>query len=760
MFVRLLAFFLATSFSALGNENPSKAYGKLKTRWAAEVDSANPLPEHPRPQLARKKWTNLNGQWDYCITEIPATAAGELPQVPKDWQGKITVPFCVESQLSGVQEKVGQQQRLWYRRSITSQKLARGERLLLHFDAVDWETMVFINGQLIYAHRGGYDPFEVDITDFLTETPTQEIAVSVWDPTDGGKQPRGKQSRNPKGIFYTSVTGIWQTVWMEVVPRTRLTGVKISGNIDTGEIKVIGKIWGQAGFRTLEVTALDGDKEVAKASGHYDREQNGFVVNLKIPNAKLWSPESPHLYDLKLRVLQPDEKTVLDEATSYCALRKVSLEKDSAGHLRFAINGEPTFLLGLLDQGWWPDGLYTAPTDEALRSDIEATKAMGFNIARKHVKVEPARWYYWADKLGLLVWQDMPNGKAGGNPVLQQEKPAAPEDAKQFRTELEAIVDRLEHHPSVIVWTIFNEGWGQHQSTGLIKWLQKRDPSRIVGGPSGWQDYGVGQLLDLHRYPGPSMPAPTEAARALVLSEYGGLKMVAPDHLWQEKDNWGYVAAKDQVELRALYQSSCDKMQPLIRAGLAAAIYTQTTDVETEVNGLLTYDRSVNKAGADWLAKANAPLFKLSGATKPRVLLSTGGTWSHTTKQPAEDWATTAFDDSKWKKAPAPFGDPAAKAITPWTSDKLWLRRSFEIVDPQAHDLMLKIQNNDSATIYINGKLARRCGGFSPLARLTLLGEKGQQALVKGKNVIAVEIENNKHPHFLDIGLIDMRPVE
>ena len=483
--------------------------------------------------MVRPDWTNLNGQWDYAIRD-------KGTGLPEQWDGKITVPFCAESQLSGVGRSIGPDQRLWYRRTVPTPELKTDQRALVHFGAVDWEARIYVNGNLTSLHRGGYTPFHLDITDLLTKSPTQEIAVAVWDPTDRGKQPRGKQSLNPKGISYTAVTGIWQTVWLEIVPQSRISDLRITPKVDSGEVTILTEIWGQADFRELEMVAFDGDREIARGSAFYHYKKGGYETTLKIPEPKLWTPESPHLYYVKIRLANDDGSTH-DAVGSYFAMRKISLARDTAGHPRIALNNRATFLLGALDQGWWPGGLYTAPTDAALKSDIEAIKGMGFNVARKHVKVEPPRWYYWADRLGLLVWQDMPNGSAGGNPILGVEKGADPADAKQFKAELAEVIDHLENHPSVIIWTIFNEGWGQHDSSGLIDWLEKRDATRLSGGPSGWQDYGRGHLLDVHRYPGPSMPTPVgQPDRALVLSEFGGIKTPSPaSHLWQKKRQLG-----------------------------------------------------------------------------------------------------------------------------------------------------------------------------------------------------------------------------
>ena len=402
---------------------------RLRTRWAADVTPDRALPEYPRPQMVRAQWQNLNGLWDYVVLDA---AAGR----PDTYAGRILVPFPIESQLSGVTRPVTDKQRLWYRRTFRAPALERGARLLLHFGAVDWDAGIIVNGKSVGSHTGGYDPFSFDITDALEPSGDQELVVSVWDPTDRGSQPRGKQVLDPKSIWYTAVTGIWQTVWLEPVPALSISHIHIVPDATAGTITA--RVFSaSAGAGVARITARDGTRVVANASG-----PAGQPIVLRIPGAKLWSPDSPFLYDLRVRLGR-------DEIQSYAGIRTIAMQRDEAGVNRLFLNGKPLFQYGLLDQGWWPDGLYTAPTDDALRSDIETSKRLGFNLIRKHVKVEPARWYYHCDRLGMLVWQDMPSGP---------DKPAEIRDV--FARELEHVVDALRNSPSIVMWVPFNEGWG------------------------------------------------------------------------------------------------------------------------------------------------------------------------------------------------------------------------------------------------------------------------------------------------------------
>ncbi len=572
--------------------HPAKA--PLMTRWAADVSPQNALPEYPRPQLVRPQWQNLNGLWGYAIRPKDEGK-------PEKFDGKILVPFPVESALSGVMGKVGEANRLWYRRTFQWPAKWQGQRALLHFGAVDWDATVYVNGKEAGQHRGGYGELTLDITDKLNATGEQELVVSVWDPTDAGTQPRGKQVRKPNSIWYTSVTGIWQTVWIEPVPEVSIDALHFVPDIDSGTLTITATLRGNAADATLQAKALDNGQQIAQASG-----PAGQSLKLSIPNAKLWSPTSPQLYDLNVS-LQRQGKAI-DEVSSYFGMRKSSLAPDEHGVLRLALNNKPLFQFGPLDQGWWPDGLYTAPTDEALRYDIEATKKLGFNMARKHVKVEPDRWYYWCDKLGLLVWQDMPSAFETGAKNGNQDSPASQEAAEQFDRELKEMIDQRRNHPSIVMWVPFNEGWGQHDTPRIVDWIKAYDPTRLVDDASGWTDREVGDVHDTHKYPGPGAPK-IEAKRAGVLGEFGGLGLPMPDHTWQTKANWSYKELKNRDDLTNAYLDLIDKLKPLIASsGLSAAVYTQTTDVEIELNGLMTYDRAITKMDADRVSAANGQI--------------------------------------------------------------------------------------------------------------------------------------------------------
>jgi hypothetical protein len=553
--------------------------GRIMTRWAAEVKPDAVLPEYPRPQMVRSEWLNLNGLWDYAIV---AKEAGR----PGNWDGRILVPFAVESALSGVGKPVGSAKALWYRRTVDVPKKWRGGRVLLHFGAVDWEATVWINGREAGTHRGGYDPFTCDITDALKRGAKQEIVLRVYDPTDENNSPiaRGKQVMKPHGIFYTAVTGIWQTAWLEPVPRTYLSGLKITPDIDRGTLTFEPEIVGDAEGTSVTVTVSLKGATVASVRG-----PGAAAAVAEIERPELWAPDNPVLYDAEVALMKGG--TAMDAVKSYAGMRKIALGKDRQGYNRLFLNNEPLFEIGPLDQGWWPDGLYTAPTDSALRYDLETIKALGMDMLRKHVKVEPDRLYSWCDRLGVLVWQDMPSAlydrEACSAAVLAQR------DA-QFEGEWKAVLDARRNHPSIVMWVPFNEGWGQYDTERIVAWTKKYDPSRLVNNASGWTDKGVGDTSDIHSYPGPDMP-PVEEKRAAVLGEFGGLGLPLAGHVWKDEGNWGYRNFDDTRIYEARYAELIKALYPLVDKGLAAAVYTQTSDCEIEVNGLMTYDREVVK---------------------------------------------------------------------------------------------------------------------------------------------------------------------
>ena len=582
---------------------------KIKSSWAAQINPANPLPEYPRPHLVRESWQNLNGPWEYAI--VP----GKLGAEPAIYEGQLLVPFAVESALSGVGRTVGKDSSLWYRRTITLDKALRKQRVLLHFGAVDWQCEVYVNGQKAGAHEGGFDPFSIDITPYLAKGANQELVVGVWDPTNEGPQPNGKQVVRPHGIWYTPVTGIWQTVWLEGVPETHVVTTKHTPDIDQGNLMVQTVVEGAKEGDQLRISAWKGPEKVAEETADV-----GGAVSLKIGNAELWSPSNPFLYDLKVAVLRKGK--MIDEVSSYFAMRKISMAKDAKGIQRMLLNNEFVFQYGPLDQGWWPDGLYTAPTDEALRFDVEKTKAMGFNMIRKHIKVEPARWYYHCDRLGLLVWQDMPSGDLGGNhwdmrPGItsgrQHDKDRSPESEAIYRKEWKAIMDALHNFPSIVVWVPFNEAWGQFKTTEITEWTMGYDPSRLVNSASGGNFFPTGHIFDIHNYPDAVMPRPElfGAKQILVLGEFGGLGLPIEGHTWQNKDNWGYQSFKNADELKRRYQGLVNDLARLIPLGLSAAVYTQTTDVEVETNGLMTYDRKVVKMPETELHQWHQQLYRI-----------------------------------------------------------------------------------------------------------------------------------------------------
>ena len=605
--LRYLFFSIVLFSSASHAQDWQIVKGKITTPWADQLNPASTLPEYPRPQMERKEWTNLNGLWQYSILPKHQQA------IPATTQGSILVPFAVESALSGVGKTVGKDSLLWYKKTINV-PAPKNKTVLLHFGAVDWQCTVFVNGKEVGNHQGGYDPFSIDITNALKKGSKQDIAVRVWDPSDDGPQPRGKQIKNPHGIWYTPVTGIWQTVWLETVPKTYIAETKQTPDLDKKQVSVSANVVNlQAGDQIL-ITAWDGETKIAEQT-----VSGSEAVALTISNPKIWSTEAPFLYDLKYTI-QRKGKTV-DEVKSYFALRKISMKPDGQGIQRMLLNDQFVFQYGPLDQGWWPDGLYTAPTDEALKFDIVKTKEMGFNMIRKHVKVEPARWYYYCDVMGMLVWQDMPSGDLGNRwesrPGIYgraTDKDRTQESEDIFRTEWKEIMQDLHNFPSIVVWVPFNEAWGQFKTKEIVEWTMQKDPSRLVNTASGGNFEDVGHIIDLHNYPEPLMPQPDLFGqnRVLVLGEFGGLGLPVENHTWQEKNNWGYQSFKNNTELLNRYSEFIDRIPNLISKGLSAAVYTQTTDVEVETNGLMTYDRKEIKMPVEKLKAMHQKLYNPS----------------------------------------------------------------------------------------------------------------------------------------------------
>lgn len=560
----------------------------IQTRWAKDVSPAKPLPEYPRPQLSRPKWTNLNGLWDYAITDSSQTAV-------KQFEGKILVPYPVESALSGVKKNLQPSQLLWYRRTINP-SLKAGEKLLLHFGAVDYQSTVYLNGTAIGGHTGGYQSFSFDISDKLKDG-ENELLIKVWDPSDKGNNPHGKQVLNPGGIMYTPSSGIWQTVWMETVPEQFIAGLKLTPDVDGSNVKIN--------------VRSDADAQVVIETGEtkITGKTNADII-IPVKNAKLWSPDEPYLYDVSVTLNK-------DVVKSYFGMRKIEVKKDAQGIDRIFLNNKYTYNLGTLDQGFWPDGLYTAPTDEALRFDIEAIKAMGFNTIRKHIKIEPARWYYYADKLGMLVWQDMVN--PGGVGLTDQAK-------QQFEKESAENIAQLYNHPSIVTWVLFNEGWGEYDQARLAKWMKEQDPTRLVNGHSGAAivdgklDEEKAKMViaksensdmtDIHSYPPPALPVHS-SGKALVLGEFGGIGVQVHEHLWDDvASGWGYGGTVSGGQMKRNYQIMIDSLIAFEKRGLSASIYTQPFDVEAEQNGIMTYDREMVKIPFEQLRNIHQKLWQ------------------------------------------------------------------------------------------------------------------------------------------------------
>jgi hypothetical protein len=561
----------------------------LQTKWASQVTPDNVLPEYPRPQMVRPEWVNLNGLWEYAVTDINAPK-------PTHFDGEILVPFPIESALSGVKKWFLPYQRLWYKRSITKPSLKNGQRVLLHFGAVDWAATVYLNGQPLGSHLGGYQHFSFDITTLL-KPGHNELVVSVVDPSDMGGNPYGKQSLYPHKILYTASSGIWQTVWLETVPSAYVTTLEMTPDVDSHCLGLRVYTNDTTGY-TIEATALAGDVPVGRITGRPRQ-----LLDLSMPYAHLWSPDDPYLYSLQIRLLYKGH--VVDSVSSYFGMRKISIAKDSTGIERIFLNNKYCFNLGVLDQGFWPEGLYTAPTDSALQFDISTMKAMGFNTIRKHMKIEPDRWYYHCDRLGMLVWQDMI--PAGHHTIYARE---------EFITETEAHLTQLYNYPSIIMWVLFNEGWGVFDQQTITEWAKAADSSRIINGHSGENLdensttplWAGSDLVDVHDYPGPDIGPPLPG-KAQVLGEWGGVRVPIPGHQWKSLSGWGYISATPSQFLQR-YTYLMRHLVLCEKEGLSAAIYTQPYDVESEENGLMTYDREVIKLPLEQVREINERMYK------------------------------------------------------------------------------------------------------------------------------------------------------
>jgi hypothetical protein len=703
--------------------------GNLTTPWTSRVNPTNPLPEYPRPQMMRADWISLNGLWQFA-----EAAQAEAPPVGRNLEGEILVPFPVESALSGIGRHI---ERVWYRRIFQVPAGYQGKRILLHFGAVDWEARVWVNGTQVGTHRGGYDGFTFDVTDALRPSGDQELIVGVWDPMDPGPNPRGKQVRDPQDIWFSPVTGIWQTVWLEPAPVARIVSYKVTPDIDAGVVKLRVQTANAPEGTIAQVNVMKGSAVISWNRGPADQE-----ITVPVPDALHWTPESPHLYDLGISLYSGVSE--LDEVRGYFGMRKISLKKDSQGIQRLALNNRIVFQIGPLDQGYWPDGLYTAPTDEALKFDIEMTKKFGFNMTRKHVKVEPERWYYWCDKLGLLVWQDMPNGVNSTG-----------EWRTQFEVELARLIEGRYNHPSIITWVVFNEGWGQYDTVRVTNWAMSLDPSRLVNSASGWVDHGAGHMVDMHIYPGPSSPNP-EPNRAAVLGEFGGIWAYAPNHVWL-RSGYTYAVTQSFSEVTRGYEQMMNQVYTLRdNPGMSAAVYTEITDVETEQAGLMTYDRRIVKGD----------LNRIAAATKGKPLPSTGYVtilptseagptqWRFTYSTPPARWMKPEFNDSAWSTRNGAFGTPGGVVRTNWSTYNIWLRRDFFVDRPERLRFFLRLNHDEDVEVYINGRLALSEAGYNRAYDYYPITGNAANGINSGRNVLAIHCRNAGGNQFIDAGIV------
>ena len=733
----------------------------ILSRWVEHVNPENALPEYPRPQFERPAWQSLNGLWDYAIIEKGASAE----EFSAD--GEILVPYPIESALSGVKKNVGETKQLVYNRKFTVPADWAGKRILLNFEACDWITNVYVNGKHVGKHVGGYAPFSFDITDALVEG-EQELRVVVYDPVDANWQPRGKQVRHPGGIWYTSVTGLWGSVWMEPVAKQGqiASAAGYAATLDDGELTpaldgsfvIKGTSDAEDGAEVnVKILAPNGDTVFI---GSADVKDGKFTITGKIENPKFWEPGSPYLYDVVYTLTVDDAK--VDEVDSYMGLRTSTLGIDPSkdNYLRLLVNGKFIFQYGPLDQGWWPDGLYTAPTDEALRYDLEMTKKMGFNMLRKHVKVESRRFYYHCDKLGLLVWQDMPSGDKYIRPS-DPDIVRSPESAKNYYHEWTEIMTTLQNSPSIVMWIPFNEGWGQFDTEKVVQYTKKFDPTRLVNCTSGWAFRPCGDVHDIHHYPAPARPANSDEF-AIVLGEFGGLGLQIPGHTWKQEGNWGYQGLiVDRQALLSKYTGLMKSLRALIDEGLSAGVYTQTTDVEIEINGLMTYDRKDVKMGVENIAEANALLYKPAPVVK-RVLLNDArkgeSVWKFTTDQPAANWMDSTYDDSSWDSGKAGFGKMTEyiEPATAWTTPEIWLRKTFEFDGNLEGFLAANVFHDEDCEVYINGVKALSVTGFVTRYNVYDLAPEAAKALKAGKNVVAIHVKQTSGGQFIDFGLLEM----
>jgi Beta-galactosidase/beta-glucuronidase len=730
------------------------------TPWAEQVDPQNPLPEYPRPQMVRDSWMNLNGLWDFTKADRMAYNSAQ------SFDQKILVPFPMESSISGIKDTDHDKNKgkiFLYRRTFTLPSDMDGKNILLHFGAVDWKSEVYINGTKVGEHTGGFDPFYFDITSALDKTKKeQEVRVFVQDYQEYGGYPHGKQKIDEKVIWYTPVTGIWQTVWLESVSNIHIEKLVMNPDIDKKQInvKIVSK--GSKASTKANVKIFDGKKLVASKSNVNVNEN----IDIKIPKQKLWSPDSPFLYDMKVELV--DNGQQVDAVDSYFGMRKISMGMHN-GYPCMMLNNEYYFHYGFLDQGYWPDGIYTAPTDEALKFDLIKTKEFGMNMSRKHIKVEPARWYYHCDKLGVLVWQDIPNPGFGKDDKILGEDLSIRDN---FHDEMVRIMDALHNHPSVVLWTIYNESWGQPDdktSQQGVDIAREQDPTRLICIASGWNDSEYGEIKDTHWYPEPNMLPNKVNKRASVCGEYGGITLIIDNHRWIGGSDMKYTQVYSSEELKDRFIKYVDMVKDLQGTGLCAAVYTQLTDVEDEENGMITYDRKVVKVNDGQLKQIrNAVESVWRSGTNITTVMNISQTYEANNEwkymmanepMKSDSWKDISFNDSSWKTGKAGFGQGVHQEYlvnTAWNTPYIYLRKNVtfdKVSRKDISNLKIHIFYDEDCDIYINGVLAASAKGHVNRYVYLDISKEALATIKPGKpNLIAVKCEQKEGGQFIDLG--------
>ncbi|MDR2955283.1 MAG: beta-galactosidase [Prevotella sp.] len=755
LFLTFCFVFQSTSFA----QKWEMKKARIMTPWAEQVDPKNVLPEYPRPQMVRDNWMNLNGIWDFTKVEDMAYNATQK------YDEQILVPFAMESAISGIMNTNHMENRgkvFAYRKKFSIPNNMKKEDILLHFGAVDWKCEVYINGKSVGHHTGGFDPFYFNITEAIdTKKKEQEISVFVQDYQEFGGQPHGKQKINEKVIWYTPVTGIWQTVWIESVPKTHIDRLAIRPNIDNKTINITVQPQNVTANTKATITIFDGQQQVAVAKN----VEMGKETSIKLSDMKLWSPESPFLYDFKVELTEKGK--VVDKVDSYFGMRKISVDYFN-GHPTMFLNNKHYFHYGPLDQGYWPDGIYTAPTDEALKFDLEKTKEFGMNMSRKHIKVEPARWYYHCDKMGVLVWQDIPNPGFGENGKLMGDGRDLREN---FHDEMVRIMKSLENYPSIVLWTVYNESWGQPDeatSKRSVDIARETDNTRLISIASGWNDHEYGDIKDTHWYPQPNMLPNPVNKRASVCGEYGGITLLIDGHRWIGGSDMKYTQVYSPEELKNKFVDFTNQILGLQANGLCAAVYTQITDVEDEENGLITYDRKVVKMDDKQVAEVRAAIQRNISHTSTALLpTSQAGNkvnkWRYQISEwpiSGFSWKNPSFDDSEWSEGDAGFGNgglQGASMNTKWEGrSTIYLRKWYDFADLKAEDtnkLQMQVFHDEDCDIFINGTLAASLKGFTNRYAIVEISDEARAGIKVGEpNLIAVSCKNTTGNQFIDLG--------